>query len=505
MSDRKKFKRNIIANLIGKIWSMCSIFIFIPLYIKVLGLDAYGLISFFAVLQSMIYLFGGGLSTTLRRYFSISEKNYEDKLRKYKLLRSIEFIYISIGLLVILFHYFGAQFISERWLNIDNIKIETVILTIRLMGFSIAFQMLADLYSGGLLGLEQQVKTNIIQFFWSLIKNGLVVLIIIIKPDIVYFYLWFVICDLIYMLINRFNLVRALSLNKKEWNFKDISNIQTVWKFSLGIFFISLISALNSQLDKVIISKYLDISELGIYNMSFSLAQIPVIITSAIAVTIFARFTMLSTGNKLEELESFFKKSYRLTVILIISLGINISLYSKELLLIWTSNLAISEKGSDIVSVISIGSMFLALQIIPYNLALAHENTKTNILLGIVNIILLIPMIIVMVQKMGLLGAALTWLILMTISTFIYNNLVFNKHVNKHYLMWFFRSTLIPMFTITLISIICYRWMKILGFNLYGSIIFAVVSGIFILFISLRMFSKEEFIFLKQIIKKSFK
>ncbi|MDE2060547.1 MAG: hypothetical protein KGL31_00010 [candidate division NC10 bacterium] len=44
-------KRNIIANTLGRGWSMLMGLVFVPLYIKFLGMEAYGLIGFFATLQ----------------------------------------------------------------------------------------------------------------------------------------------------------------------------------------------------------------------------------------------------------------------------------------------------------------------------------------------------------------------------------------------------------------------------------------------------------------------
>ncbi|MDE2320337.1 MAG: hypothetical protein KGL31_00215 [candidate division NC10 bacterium] len=44
-------KRNIVANTLGKGWSMLMGLVFVPLYIKFLGMEAYGLIGFFATLQ----------------------------------------------------------------------------------------------------------------------------------------------------------------------------------------------------------------------------------------------------------------------------------------------------------------------------------------------------------------------------------------------------------------------------------------------------------------------
>jgi len=47
-------KRNIIANFAGQGWTALMALAFVPLYIKFLGIEAYGLIGFFAMLQGTL-------------------------------------------------------------------------------------------------------------------------------------------------------------------------------------------------------------------------------------------------------------------------------------------------------------------------------------------------------------------------------------------------------------------------------------------------------------------
>ncbi|HMD01147.1 MAG TPA: polysaccharide biosynthesis protein, partial [Ferruginibacter sp.] len=57
-------KIDIVANLVGKIWSALIAILFIPLYIKFLGIEAYGLVGFYVTLLGAITLLDLGLSAT---------------------------------------------------------------------------------------------------------------------------------------------------------------------------------------------------------------------------------------------------------------------------------------------------------------------------------------------------------------------------------------------------------------------------------------------------------
>ena len=60
-------QKNIAANIAGSIWQALMGLIFIPFYIKFMGIESWGLIGFFYTLLIMFTLLDLGLSNTLNR------------------------------------------------------------------------------------------------------------------------------------------------------------------------------------------------------------------------------------------------------------------------------------------------------------------------------------------------------------------------------------------------------------------------------------------------------
>ena len=60
-------KKNIIANYLGHGWRVLMGLAFIPLYIKYLGIETYGLIGIFAILQAWLGLLDMGMRPALGR------------------------------------------------------------------------------------------------------------------------------------------------------------------------------------------------------------------------------------------------------------------------------------------------------------------------------------------------------------------------------------------------------------------------------------------------------
>jgi len=59
--------RNITANYLGRSWSALLGLLLIPLYLKYLGIEAYGLVGFFTSLTGMLGILDLGIGATMNR------------------------------------------------------------------------------------------------------------------------------------------------------------------------------------------------------------------------------------------------------------------------------------------------------------------------------------------------------------------------------------------------------------------------------------------------------
>jgi O-antigen/teichoic acid export membrane protein len=119
-------KRNIIANFAGRAWTSILSLIFIPFYIKLLGMEAYGLIGIFASLTALLALLDMGLSTTLSRELaklSLSEEAHQESR---DLVRTLEIVYWATGIVIALGFVALAPLIAHYWVKAEGIPANTV-------------------------------------------------------------------------------------------------------------------------------------------------------------------------------------------------------------------------------------------------------------------------------------------------------------------------------------------------------------------------------------------
>lgn len=423
-------RKNILANFIGRFWGLLSNFLFIPLYIKYLGFESYSIISFTLVIAGLMAILDVGLTVTLSREFARTDNTHIDKIRIFKTLESSYFIIIGFCILLV---FVSSGIIATKWLHLNTFDPNRVSFFLKIISFDIGFQLLLRFYMGGLLGLEKQVRANIYQVGWGVLRNGLVLVAIFIIPKLEMFFLWQTFSTIVFAILVRLSLYKTLT-GLYKFNFHLIleqSVFKRVWRFAGGMLLISIVSGLNTQMDKLAISKLLSIENLGYYTLSVSLAMGIIILVNPISVAILPRFTAFYSANKKEEASDLFHKINLYTAILVFSVMANLTFFSKELIWIWTGKMELAENAYLLVPIMSFAFASLALQIIPYNIAIANGYTKLNNILGLISLFITLPGYWIATQQHGSIGAASVFCVVQVTTTLIYLYFINRKFINS--------------------------------------------------------------------------
>ena len=87
--------------------------LFIPVYLKYIGSEGYGLIGIFASIQSILYILDSGLSTTINKELAGLSSGLSNKQKIVNLVKTLETIYWPVamlaGIVAIIASYFLAM------------------------------------------------------------------------------------------------------------------------------------------------------------------------------------------------------------------------------------------------------------------------------------------------------------------------------------------------------------------------------------------------------------
>lgn len=438
-------KKNILANIIGKFWSILSGFLFIPLYIKFLGFESYSVISFTLIIAGIMAVLDSGLTATLSREFARKDQSLEEKD---KIFNTLETSYLLIVAFICIFIFCLSDFIAINWLNLKNMNSNKVSLFIKIIGFEIGFQMLFRFYMGGLLGFEQQIKANFFQVGWGIFRNGLVVLAIYFVSSLEVFFIWQLASTFVFTLIIRTKLINIIKEKSSFFYFKpslDKNVFLRVWRFAGGMLLISLVASINTQMDKLAISKLLDINTLGYYTLAISIAMVLNVLVNPISIALLPRFTALYSESNNELATQLYKRINLFVSILLFSVMSNIIFHANKIIWIWTGNLDLASKAGVFLPILSVSSVMLALASIPYDIAVANGYTKLNNILGIISLFITLPGYWIFTKLYGGIGAAYVFCFVQTAITFVYLYFINKKFLNINLYELFIKKMLLPL------------------------------------------------------------
>lgn len=407
-----KIRYNILANFAGRFWTALMGLVFIPLYVKFIGIEAYGLLGFSTTLQGVLSLLDLGLGTTLNRELARLSVQ-ENKTREMRnLVRTLEVIYWSIGISIGVVISTLSSLIARYWVRADQLSLDTVHQVILIMGLLIALQWPNSLYSNGLMGLQQQVLVNGINMVIATLRSaGAVLVLWLISPSIQAFFIWQICVSILQTSLVALFLWQSLPKTDAPPSFK-FELLLANWGFAAGITKISTTVVILTQLDKIILSKILTLEMFGYYTFATVVANTLYHFIGPVFVALFPRFSQLVSLDNQSELKKLYHQGCQLMSVIILPPALVATLFSPEILWLWTGNSTLVENTYRVASLLIIGTALNGLMNLPYGLQLAHGWTILAFYTNLISIVVLVPLLFYLTIHYGLVGAATGWIIL---------------------------------------------------------------------------------------------
>jgi O-antigen/teichoic acid export membrane protein len=438
-------KKNISANLLGNGWQTIMALVFVPLYIKFMGMESYGLVGIFTMLLVMAGLLDMGLSGTLNREMARLSvlPGKEQEMRN--LVRTLEIIYWCIALFIGIIIIAVSPFIANHWINAGDLSVLTIERALLIMGFAVALQWPYFLYHGGLVGLQQQVLLNAINIGMSTLRGaGAVLVLWLISPSIQVFFLWQIVVSIAHTFLVMTFFWRKLPKSRCRPVFQK-QLLHGIWRFAAGIGGTTILGIILTQMDKLILSKMLTLEMFGYYALASLIAMSPLRLSLPIFSSIYPRFSQLVSLNEQESLKQLYHKGSQFMAVLILPVSIVVALYSYEIILLWTQNPVTAERSHLLVSILICGTALNALMDLPHALQWSYGWTRLSFFRNLVAVGLLVPLIVYMTANYGAIGAASVWLILNVGYVLFEIPLMHRRLLRNEKWRWYWQGVLIPL------------------------------------------------------------
>lgn len=438
-------KRNLIANYLGQGWTALMGLAFIPLYIKYLGIEVYGLIGIFALLQAGLKLLDMGMSSSLSREMArfMGGALVEQSVRD--LLRSIEIIALVMACFIAITIWATSDWLASEWLHAEKLPIHVVAHALDIMGVVIALRFMEGIYVSSIVGLQRQVLYNTINSAMATLRwLGAVGVLVWISPTIEVFFLWQGLISMLTLLIFARTTYGILPRAERAARF-SLTELKSISRFAGGIVAITFLGLLLTQVDKILLSRLLSLGDYGYYTLAAVAAGGLYTLAFPIQQAYLPKINELhALGDQTRLIETYHRAAQMITVVVGSASAILI-MFSDTILNLWTHNAELASRSAMLLAILGFGNLLNCLLLIPYQTQLAFGWTSLLIKLNFLSVIVIIPAILWVTPRFGAVGAAWTWAILNVVYVLLGIHFMYERILTTEKWRWYIEDIIRPL------------------------------------------------------------
>lgn len=413
LAARELMMRNLLANLLGSVVSGALTLLFVPIYLRYIGAESYGLIGFFTSITTLLSLLDGGTGAAATRELArTAESSAAEQEHTRGLLNSLELLFwmLSCGLALTLTA--AAPWIAHRWLHMESLSPATVTVCLRLLACTLALQWPNTLYAGCLVGLQRQIRCNLLTTASVALRCFGSVAALWWSPRVETFFWAQMICSLVGVVAMRSAFWASYPGGRPAAGGRRLGSLRPILGFSMGVSGVNALALVLTQSDKLVLSRMVSLSDLGRYTLAWNLAMQLSRVTTAVLSASYPRLTQLLASGQLDLLRHVYRRACLQISLGLLPAGFVLAAFAEQVVWLWTRQAELAAAVAPSLAWLTLGTLCNGLMTMPYALQLASGSTRLSLQTNLVAAVLLPIWVYLGAQKFGLAGAASAWFVL---------------------------------------------------------------------------------------------
>lgn len=480
-------RKNILANYVSQIYVALIGIVMVPLYIRYMGAETYGLVGFFTMLQAWFQVLDMGLTPTMAREAARFNGGAIDAMHLRRLLRAMEGIFVTVAAMGCALLVGGSGPIAAGWLKVQQLSVHEVQLAVVLIAVIVALRWVCGLYRGAITGFEQLVWLGGFNVIFATARFVLVIPLFVyvgVNPtDFFAYQLLLAVIEIALLVTKTYQILPQIEAKLHvpvEW-----ASLRGIVKFSVSISIASLAWLMATQADKLVLSKLLPLTEYGYFSLVAMVAGGVLVISSPISGALLPRLTKLSAEGNTTGLIALYRSATQLVVVMAVPAALVLSCFADKVLWVWTGNWLLVLKVAPVLTLYAIGSGVSVIAAFPYYLQYAKGNLKLHLVGSLLFVLAFMPTLIFATNSFGMVGAGWAWLFANMVYFIFWVPFVCHKVAPGLYWTWLIKdvlATCVPAILLTFITRIAFVWSTDrlpMGIQLFAlSALLVVVSAV---------------------------
>jgi O-antigen/teichoic acid export membrane protein len=385
---------------------------FIPVYVRYLGVEAYGLIGVFALLQAWSTLLDAGLRPALGREMVRYSAGTRDIQSTRNLLRSVEVLASGVAIAIAGIGVLACGQLARAWLSNTTMPEPVIARSLALMSVVLGLRFIESIYISVLVGLQKQVLESGLTAAVATVRGlGAILALMWVSPNITVFFGWQVLLSVVSVGFYAVAVHTSLPKAAVRAVFSKLE-LRQVAHFAAGMTGITCLALLLTQIDKVLLSRMLSLKDFGYYVLAGTMAAALNSLLIPVTAAFYPVFTELATLRDFHRMKATYHRGCQLVSVVVGSAAVILIVFSYDVVLLWTHDGGLAARVNLMMRILTFGSLLNMLISMPYNLQVAHGWTSLSLWINSAAVCLLLPALLVVVPRFGVLGASWVWVAL---------------------------------------------------------------------------------------------
>ena len=408
---RSRLERDLVANVAGRFWSMGLNLAAVPVYLRYLGAEAYGLIGLMVLLENIASLMDSGLGMTLNRELARRTALIDDGTgdTRRDVLGTLQVVHWTLALVCGGLVLAGAPLIARHWVQARTLDAVTITQCLRWMSLSVTSAVLFSFYQGGLFGVQRQVGVNVVMIVCSTLRIGgsMLALTNVTAAPQTFFAIQGVGLA-VQVAASAWMLWAALPAIGRRYRIER-KYVREVWRFTATVSANAFLTAAVSQVDKVIFSRVLPLAAFGYYTLAGTAAGMLWALVLPLTAPFFPRFAELWERRDEVRLAELYHRASQLITLAVAPAAVVLCAFAYPLLLVWTRSAETAAQAGPILALLAAGTALNALASVPAYMQNAAGWPGLVTTFNVAYALVLFPAIWFAATHFGVIGAAATW------------------------------------------------------------------------------------------------
>jgi O-antigen/teichoic acid export membrane protein len=360
--------RDFAASAAGNVWVALVQIAFVPVYVRLLGVEAYGLIGIYAVLQATLVLLDSGLTPTINREVALARAGAREVADVRDLLGSMEVVLALVAVIVVVAGSALSPW-AARSLNIEKLPTASAARALSLMAALVALRLFIGVQRGVIAGSREVRWFAGQDALFATLRSAGVVPVLLVWPTIETFFTQQV----------GVTLLETWVVRRKAWSLlaggrparPSFESLRKVGHFSAGMLVFAAASLVLTQADKVIVSALLPLGDFGYYALASSVAGSLGLPMASVGLLAYPRLNALSAHPDAFDLRERFHDFAQLVTVAIVPVGLLLAFFPLEILILWTRDPVLSAAAAPLLRMLAFGAMLAAFLYLPCLLVVA--------------------------------------------------------------------------------------------------------------------------------------